>query len=246
MYSKKIKPDGTHPALLYGYGSYGISIPPSFRNGAITLADRGFIYAIAHIRGGDDLGYKWYESAKFLNKKRTFEDFIAASEYLIKEKYTSAGNIVIDGRSAGGMLVGVVINERPELYKAAIAGAPFVDVLNTMLDETLPLTTGEFKEWGNPKEPEYFDYILSYSPYDNVKSQDYPALFVTAGISDPRVGYWEPAKWVAKIRDMKTDKNWILLKTNMSSGHRGASGRFDYLKEEAEDYAFIFKLWGMK
>lgn len=246
FYKKSLfKGDGSNPLYLYGYGSYGIGIPPSFKNAAVTLADRGFVYAIAHIRGGDDLGFGWYEAAKFLTKKRTFEDFIAATEHLIKERYTSAGNIVIFGGSAGGLLVGAVINERPDLYRAAIAAVPFVDVLNTMLDESLPLTPGEFKEWGNPKELEYFEYMRSYSPYDNVKAQNYPHLFVTSGIADYRVGYWEPAKWVAKLREMKRDDNMILFKTNMSSGHRGASGRFDYLKEDAEDYVFIFKLWGL-
>lgn len=240
------KHDGSNPLYLYGYGSYGISIPPVFKNTAITLANRGFVYAIAHIRGGDDLGYDWYESAKFLNKKRTFADFIAAADELVNKKYTSKGNITIMGGSAGGMLIGNVINQRPELFKAAIAHVPFVDVLNTMLDETLPLTPGEFKEWGNPKEKEYFDYIKSYSPYDNVTKQSYPNIMVTAGLSDPRVGYWEASKWVAKLRDQKTDNNIIIFKTNMSFGHQGASGRFDYLKEAAEDVVFIFKMFGLE
>ncbi len=245
FYKKSLfKKDGSNPLYLYGYGSYGIGISPAFRNSAISLVDRGFVYAIAHIRGGDDLGHDWYESAKFLNKKRTFNDFIAAADSLVKEQYTSSGNIVIMGGSAGGMLIGNVINQRPELFKAAIAHVPFVDVLNTMLDGDLPLTPGEYKEWGNPTEKNYFDYIKSYSPYDNVKKQNYPHLFVTAGLSDPRVGYWEAAKWVAKIRDRKLDDNLVLYKTNMSFGHSGASGRFDYLKEAAEDLVFIMNVFG--
>jgi len=244
FYKKSLfKKDGSNPLYLYGYGSYGISVPLSFRNSAITLADKGFIYAITHIRGGSDLGHDWYEAAKFLNKKRTFEDFIASTEKLIEEKYTSKGNIVICGGSAGGLLVGTVINERPELFKAAIAHVPFVDVLNTMLDETLPLTPCEFKEWGNPKELDYFNYIKSYSPYDNIKPQNYPNLFVTCSISDPRVGYWEPAKWVAKLRSIKTDDNLLLFKTNLDAGHSGASARFDYLKEAADDLVFIFQIF---
>ncbi len=244
FYKKSLfKKNGTNPCYLYGYGSYGYAILPSFRNTAITLADKGFVFAIAHIRGGDDFGYEWYESAKFLNKKRTFEDFISSSKFLIDEKYTSKGNIVICGGSAGGLLIGYAINNAPSLYKAAIAHVPFVDVINTMLDETLPLTPGEFKEWGNPKEKEYFDYMLSYSPYDNVASQSYPSLYITAGLSDPRVTYWEAAKWVAKLREHKTDNNLLLFKINMSAGHAGASGRFDYLKEVAEDYVFIFSMF---
>ncbi len=226
-----------------GYGAYGISMPVNFRNTAVTLADRGFIYAVAHIRGGDDLGHGWYEAAKFLTKKRTFEDFIACSKALINEQYTSNNNIVIMGGSAGGMLIGYVLNEKPELYKLAVAHVPFVDVLNTMLDESLPLTLLEYNEWGNPKEKEYFEYIKSYSPYDNVKAQNYPALFITCGISDPRVGYWEPAKWVAKLRELKTDNNPLLLKTNMDTGHKGSAGRFDYLKETVDELVFIFKVF---
>jgi len=246
FYKKSLfKKDGSNPLYLYGYGAYGHAIDPIFRNTAVSLANRGFVFAIAHIRGGDELGYKWYEVAKFLNKKHTFDDFIACTEHLIKEKYTKANNIVLCGGSAGGMLIGAVINMRPELYKAAIAHVPFVDVLNTMLDETLPLTPAEFKEWGNPKNPEYFAYIKSYSPYDNITKQSYPHIFTTTGISDPRVGYWEAAKWVAKLRDSKLDDNLLLLKTNMDSGHQGASGRFNYLKEVAEDYVFIFDIFGV-
>ncbi len=244
FYKKSLfKKDGSNPVYLYGYGSYGIGMSASFRSTAVSLANRGFVFALAHIRGGDDLGHDWYEAAKFLNKKRTFEDFIAVADNLVQNKYTASGNIVISGGSAGGMLIGYVINHRPELFKAAIAHVPFVDVLNTMLDDTLPLTPGEYKEWGNPKEEQYFDYISSYSPYDNIVKQTYPNLFVTAGLSDPRVGYWEAAKWVAKLRANKADQNILLLKTNMDAGHGGASGRFDYLKEVADDLVFIFDMF---
>jgi oligopeptidase B len=246
VYKKELfKKDSSNPLYLYGYGSYGHGMPASFRATITTLLDRGFVYAIAHIRGGDEMGYDWYESAKFLTKKRTFTDFIAATEYLISEGYTRKENVVIAGGSAGGLLIGACINERPELYKAAIAHVPFVDVLNTMLDESLPLTPTEFKEWGNPKEVDYYHYIKSYSPYDNVKAQSYPAMYVTAGISDPRVTYWEPAKWVAKLRDLKTDDNLLLLETNMNAGHAGASGRFGHLRELAKEYNFIFKVFNV-
>ena len=246
FYKKSLfKKDGSNPLYLMGYGAYGISIPVNFKNTAVTLADRGFIYAVAHIRGSDDLGHDWYEAAKFLTKKRTFEDFIACSRALINEQYTSHNNIVIMGGSAGGMLIGYVLNEKSEIYRAAIAHVPFVDVLSTMLDESLPLTLLEYNEWGNPKEKEYFEYIKSYSPYDNVKAQNYPALFVTCGISDSRVGYWEPAKWVAKLRELKTDNNPLLLKINMDTGHKGSAGRFNYLKEAADELVFIFKVFNM-
>ncbi len=240
VYKKSLfKKDGSNPLFLYGYGSYGIAVPPAFSSNAITLLDRGFVYAIAHIRGGDDLGFKWYESAKFLTKKKTFEDFISVADYLVEQHYTSQGEIAIMGGSAGGMLVGAVMNERPELFKTVIADVPFVDVLNTMLDDTLPLTPGEFKEWGNPKEKAYFDYIKSYSPYDNIRSQNYPKLYVLAGLNDPRVTYWEPAKFVARLRATKTDDNILLLETEMEAGHGGKSGRFDRLKEIAKKYAFM-------
>ncbi|WP_410520980.1 S9 family peptidase [Candidatus Tisiphia endosymbiont of Beris chalybata] len=245
-YKKSLfKKDGSNPLYLYGYGSYGIGLPAAFSNSPISLVNRGFVYAIAHIRGGNELGLDWYEAAKFLNKKRTFSDFIAAAEILINQKYTSTGNIAICGGSAGGLLMGGVMNLRPELFKAVIAHVPFVDVLSTMLDESLPLTPGEFKEWGNPKELEYFNYIKSYSPYDNIKAQNYPSLFITAGLSDPRVGYWEPAKWAARLRAMKTDNNILLLKTNMDTGHQGSSDRFDYLKEAADDIVFILKIFNI-
>lgn len=240
LYKKSLfQKNGSLPLYLYGYGSYGVGMSASFRSTIFSLVNRGVIFAIAHVRGGDDLGFDWYESAKFLNKKRTFDDFAACTKYLITEQYTGEGNIIIMGGSAGGLLVGNAINNNPELYKAAIAHVPFVDLISTMLDETLPLTPGEYKEWGNPKEKEYFDYMMTYSPYDNVKKANYPTLFITAGLSDPRVGYWEAAKWVAKLRENNTGPNKIYLKTNMDFGHSGASGRFDYLKEIADDYIFI-------
>lgn len=239
-YKKRLfKTTGQNPLYLYGYGSYGIELSASFRNSAVSIMNRGIVFALAHTRGGDECGQKWYEDAKFLNKKRTFTDFIKVAEILCEKQYTSKGQIIMAGGSAGGMLVGAVMNMRPELFKAVIAHVPFVDVLNTMLDETLPLTPGEFKEWGNPKIKDYFEYIKSYSPYDNVTAQEYPALLVTAGLSDPRVGYWEAAKWVAKLRDMRTNNNTLIFKTNMSFGHAGASGRFDYLLEIAEDLVFV-------
>ena len=227
--------------LLYGYGSYGYAVPAGFRSSIFSILDRGFVYAIAHIRGGDDISFDWYESAKLLNKKRTFEDFISSTEYLISQGYSTKGNITIHGGSAGGMLVGAVMNMKPELFKSVIAQVPFVDVLNTMLDETLPLTQPEFKEWGNPKQKDFYDYIKSYSPYDNIESKAYPNIFVTGGLTDPRVGYWEPAKWVAKLRELKTDDNLILFKTEMSAGHGGASGRFKVIEEIALLYTCILK-----
>lgn len=237
--------DGSNPLFLYGYGSYGIAIPASFSSTIFSLLDRGFVYAIAHIRGGDDLGFKWYESAKFLTKRRTFDDFIDVAKHMISAKYTTSGNIAIAGGSAGGMLVGNVINQEPDLFHAAIADVPFVDVLSTMLDDTLPLTPKEFEEWGNPKEPEYFGYIKSYSPYDNVSAQRYPNLYVLAGLNDVRVTYWEPAKWVAKLRDMKIDSNLLMLETEMESGHGGKSGRFHKFKEIARKYVFILKMFNI-
>ncbi|KJV55268.1 prolyl oligopeptidase family protein [Orientia chuto str. Dubai] len=243
IYKKsKFKRDGSNPVFLYGYGSYGISISPSFNSNIFSLVDRGIIYALAHIRGGDDLGYSWYTQAKFLTKKNTFEDFICCSKHLIENNYTSKGNIIISGGSAGGLLIGAVINTNPELYKAAILHVPFVDVLNTMLDSSLPLTPGEYDEWGDPQKPEYFDYIRSYSPYDNIKAQHYPHIYVSAGLSDLRVGYWEAAKWVAKLRSLKTDSNKLILKMNMNLGHSGPSDRFESLKEQAQDYCFVLSL----
>ncbi|KIE04969.1 Protease II [Candidatus Jidaibacter acanthamoeba] len=241
----RFKHDGSNPLYLYGYGSYGYPTHARFRSDIVSLLDRGFVYAIAHIRGGDEMGQEWYLDGKLLNKKNTFDDFIVCAEYLIANNYTRKQNIVIVGGSAGGLLVGVCVNERPDLFKMAVADVPYVDALNTMLDESLPLTPGEYSEWGNPKNEEYYRYIKSYSPYDNIKRQDYPALYVTAGLTDPRVTYWEPAKWVAKLRDYKTDNNLLVLKTNMDAGHCGASGRFEYLKDSAQEYSFILKIFGV-
>jgi oligopeptidase B len=239
VYRKGIKKDGRNPCLLYGYGSYGYSMDPTFNSNRISLLDRGFIFAIAHIRGGQEMGRAWYEDGKYLNKKNSFTDFIACGRHLIAEKYTSKGNLAIMGGSAGGLLIGAVLNMAPDLCHAAVAGVPFVDVVTTMLDETIPLTVNEFEEWGNPKDKAFYDYLLSYSPYDNVEAKDYPHILITAGLNDPRVQYWEPAKWLAKLRITKTDQNRLLMKTNMGAGHHGASGRYDYLKEIAFEYAFI-------
>lgn len=247
IYKKSLfKDDGSNPAYLTGYGSYGHAYPLNFRATILSLIDRGFVFAIAHIRGGDDMGYNWYLDAKFLKKKNTFHDFIAAVQYLADSNYSNKGNITISGGSAGGMLVGYVVNNAAEYLNSVIAHVPFVDVLNTMLDETLPLTPGEFKEWGNPKDEEYFHYMKSYSPYDNVIKQNYPNMFITAGLTDPRVTYWEASKWTAKLRDYNLSDNLILLKTNMDAGHAGASGRFDYLKEIAEEFVFILDMNNIK
>ena len=204
--------------------------------------DRGFIYAITHVRGGEYLGRNWYEDGKLLKKKNTFSDFIACSKFLINQKYTSSKHLYALGGSAGGLLIGAVINQAPELYNGVIAAVPFVDVVTTMLDDSIPLTTGEYDEWGNPNDKTYYEYMKSYSPYDNVKRQNYPNILVTTGLHDSQVQYWEPAKWVAKLRDYKTDSNKLLLKTNMKAGHGGASGRFEALKEDAEEYAFLLDL----
>lgn len=247
LYDKDlVKLDGTNPLYLYGYGSYGYAIPDSFRTSIFSLVNRGVIFAIAHIRGGDEMGKTWHESAKFLHKKNTFSDFIKAAETLIDHKYTSAKKIIISGGSAGGMLVGACLNMRPDLYHGAIAEVPFVDVLNTMLDNSLPLTPLEFKEWGNPQHVDFYHYIKSYSPYDNVTAKNYPHIYVTAGLTDPRVGYWEPAKWVALLRHKKTDNNLLLLTTEMHAGHGGPSGRFSTLNKIASQYAFIFKIFNIK
>lgn len=233
---------GAGPLHLYGYGAYGIAIDPGFSTSRLSLVDRGFAYAIAHIRGGDDLGRAWYKAGKLERRENTFNDFVDVAKGLIERGFTEAGRISISGGSAGGELMGAVINSDPELFGAVVAHVPFVDVLSTMLDDTLPLTPGEWPEWGNPIEDKAaFDLILSYSPYDQVKPQAYPPLMVTAGLNDPRVTYWEPAKWVAKLREVKTDGNELILKTNMGAGHGGKSGRFESLKETAEEFAFI--LW---
>ncbi|EPR68024.1 S9 family peptidase [Cyclobacterium qasimii] len=234
--------DGQNPVLLNGYGSYGLSSDPYFSSSRLSLLDRGFVFAIAHIRGGQEMGRHWYEDGKMLKKKNTFEDFIACGEYLIQEKYSHPKKLFAIGGSAGGLLVGAVINQRPDLFHGVVAAVPFVDVVTTMLDESIPLTTGEFNEWGNPKEKPYYDYMLSYSPYDNVKAQDYPHLLVTSGLHDSQVQYWEPTKWVAKLRALRSNQNLLLLHTNMEAGHGGASGRFSALKELAMEYAFILLL----
>ncbi|MEJ8801387.1 S9 family peptidase [Pontibacter sp. H249] len=242
VYRKGTKMDGSSPLLQYAYGSYGISTNPGFSSVRLSLLDRGFIYAIAHIRGGQEMGRKWYEEGRMLKKKNTFTDFIDASEYLIEQKYTNPDKLFAQGGSAGGLLMGAIVNMRPDLYKGVLAAVPFVDVVTTMLDTSIPLTTGEFDEWGNPAQKEYYDYMLSYSPYDNVKAQDYPNMLVTTGLHDSQVQYWEPAKWVAKLREMKTDNNMLLLHTNMVAGHGGASGRFERYKETALQYAFLLNL----
>jgi len=243
LYKKGVKLDSNNYLLLYGYGSYGISIPSNFSTNRLSLVDRGIVYAIAHIRGGKEKGYEWYENGKLLNKKNTFLDFISCAEKLCEDKYTSPKKIIAQGGSAGGLLMGYIANERPDLFLGIIAQVPFVDICNTMLDEDLPLTVTEIPEWGDIKNDEKsFLYVKSYSPYDNVKKQNYPHMLVTGGISDPRVTYWEMTKWVAKLRENKTDNNLLLLHMNMTAGHSGASGRFDYLKEIAMEYGFVLKI----
>jgi len=240
VYKKGFEKNGKSPCYLYGYGSYGISIDPYFSSNRISYLDRGFVYVIVHIRGGGEMGRYWYDEGKLLNKKNTFNDFITCAEYLINEKYTSRDRLVISGGSAGGLLIGAVINMRPDLFDVAVADVPFVDVMNTMLDSTIPLTMTEYEEWGNPHDTQYYNYMKSYSPYDNVDAKEYPSLLITAGLNDPRVQYWEPAKWTAKLRAHKKGDSWLLLKTNMGAGHGGSSGRYDYLKEIAFEMAFIF------
>ena len=242
VYKKGLKKDGNNPLLLYGYGSYGHTIDPHFSSSRLSLLNRGFIYAIVHIRGGEYLGREWYENGKLLKKKNTFTDFIAGAEYLIREKYTSPKHLYAMGGSAGGLLMGAVVNMAPHLFNGIVASVPFVDVVTTMLDDSIPLTTGEYDEWGNPNEKEAYNYIKSYSPYDNVTKQGYPNMLVITGYHDSQVQYWEPAKWVAKLRTHKTDKNLLLFRTNMDAGHGGASGRFEGLKEVAEEYTFLLVL----
>ncbi len=246
VYKKGLKKDGTNPLLQYAYGSYGYSMDAYFSTTRLSLLDRGFIYAIAHVRGGEDLGRSWYEDGKLLKKMNTFTDFMDCSNFLIEQKYTSAKHLYAEGGSAGGLLMGVVVNIAPQLYNGVIAQVPFVDVVTTMLDESIPLTTGEYDEWGNPNEKIYYDYMKSYSPYDNVKEQKYPNMLVTTGLHDSQVQYWEPAKWVAKLRRKKIDKNILLLNTNMEAGHGGASGRFEQLKETAKEYSFLLDLEGIE
>ncbi|OWP83164.1 oligopeptidase B [Flavobacterium davisii] len=246
VYKKGLDFNGKNPLLQYAYGSYGYSMDCTFSTTRLSLLDRGFIYAIAHIRGGEDLGRPWYEDGKLLKKKNTFTDFIDCSRYLIENKYTSTKHLYAEGGSAGGLLMGAIINMNPELYNGIISAVPFVDVVTTMLDDSIPLTTGEYDEWGNPNDKIYYDYMKSYSPYDNVEAKEYPNMLVTTGLHDSQVQYWEPAKWVAKLRATKTDKNLLLLETNMDTGHGGASGRFEALKEIAKEFSFLFQLEGIK
>lgn len=245
VYKKGIQRDGKNPLLQYGYGSYGHTVDPHFSSTRLSLLDRGFVFVIAHIRGSEYLGRQWYEDGKLLKKKNTFSDFIAVSEYLIEHLYTSPEHLYAMGGSAGGLLVGAVMNMRPDLYHGMIAAVPFVDVVTTMLDDSIPLTTGEYDEWGNPNDAQYYHYIKSYSPYDNIKDCQYPHLLVTTGFYDSQVQYWEPAKWVARLRLQKNNTNKVYLETNMKTGHGGASGRFEALKELAKEYAFIFELAGI-
>ena len=242
VYRKGIQLDGSNPLLLYAYGSYGHTMEPYFSSVRLSLIDRGFVYAIAHVRGSQVYGRQWYEDGKLLKKMNTFTDFNACAEHLIEQKYTQTDRLFASGGSAGGLLMGAIVNLHPDLYKGVIASVPFVDVISTMLDESIPLTTGEYDEWGNPNDKEYYDYMLTYSPYDNVEDHGYPNLLVTTGLHDSQVQYWEPAKWVAKLREMKTDDNILILKTNMEAGHGGASGRFERYKETALEYAFLLML----
>ena len=245
VYRKGVKKDGTNPLLLYAYGSYGFSIDPGFSSVRLSLLDRGFVFAIAHIRGGQDMGRSWYEDGKLLKKKNTFTDFIDCAQHLVNEKFTNPSRLFIQGGSAGGLLIGAVVNMRPELFKGAIANVPFVDVVTTMLDDTIPLTTSEYDEWGNPNDKPYYEYMLSYSPYDNVEPKAYPNMLVTTGLHDTQVQYWEPAKWVAKLRALKKDNNLLLMKTNMEAGHGGASGRYKRYQEIAFEYSFLLQLLGV-
>jgi oligopeptidase B len=245
VYKKGMVLNGQNPFFLYGYGSYGLTIDPYFNSTRLSLLDRGFVFAIAHVRGSGEMGRAWYEDGKLMNKRHTFTDFISCAQYVIGQKYTNPEKLVIKGASAGGLLIGAVLNMRPDLFKAAIADVPFVDVLNTMLDPTLPLTVTEYEEWGNPNEKQYFDYIKSYAPYENVTAQKYPNILVETSLNDVRVSYWEPAKWVAKLRALKTDHNLLLLKTNMDAGHFGSMGRYQYLHDTAFEYAFLLYVLGM-
>ena len=246
VYKKELIKEEGNPLLQYSYGSYGHTIDPYFSISRLSLLDRGFIFAIAHVRGGEYLGREWYENGKMFSKRNTFSDFIACSEHLIKENYTTASQLYASGGSAGGLLMGAIINMAPQLYNGILSAVPFVDVVTTMLDESIPLTTGEYDEWGNPNNKDSYDYMLSYSPYDQVKEQEYPNMLVTTGYHDSQVQYWEPAKWVAKLRELKKDNNLLLFKTDLASGHSGASGRYDALKEVAIDFAFLLDLQNKK
>ena len=246
VYKKGFKRDGAAPLLLYAYGSYGYSIDATFSSSRLSLLDRGFVFAIAHIRGGQEMGRQWYEDGKLLKKKNTFTDFIDCAKHLCNEKYSSPNSLFAMGGSAGGLLMGAIANMAPQQFKGIVSAVPFVDVVTTMLDETIPLTTFEFDEWGNPKDSVYYNYMKSYSPYDNIEAKDYPNILVTTGYWDSQVQYWEPAKYIAKMRDMKTDKNLLLFWCNMDAGHGGKSGRFESLKEVALEYAFMMDLVGIK
>ena len=245
VYKKGLKKNGKNPLLLYGYGSYGASMEATFSSTRLSLLDRGFVFAIAHIRGGEEMGRQWYEDGKMMKKINTFTDFIAAAEYLIEEKFTGSEHLYAQGGSAGGLLMGAVVNLNPSLWNGVISQVPFVDVVNTMLDETIPLTTNEYDEWGNPNDKEAYLYMKSYSPYENIVQTEYPNILITTGLHDSQVQYFEPAKWIAKLRDFNTGNNVLMLKTDMDYGHGGASGRFDGLKETALEYAFLFKLEGI-
>lgn len=246
IYKNGVEQNGKNPTLLYAYGSYGVTMDCHFSSVRLSLLDRGFIFAIAHVRGGEDLGRNWYDNGKLLKKKNTFTDFIACSEFLINEKYTSNEHLYAEGGSAGGLLMGAIINMAPNLYKGVIAQVPFVDVVTTMLDDSIPLTTSEYDEWGNPNQKKYYDYMKSYSPYDNVVAQDYPNIYISTGLHDSQVQYWEPAKWIAKLRVLKTNNNQLYLDVNMDAGHGGASGRFEALKEIAKEYCFLLDLQGIQ
>jgi oligopeptidase B len=245
VYRKGFKRDGSAPLLQYGYGSYGISMNPSFQSQRLSLLDRGFVFAIAHIRGGQEMGRAWYENGKLLKKRNTFTDFIDVSEYLVKAGYAAKDKVFASGGSAGGLLMGAVVNQRPDLYRGIVTQVPFVDVVTTMLDESIPLTTNEFDEWGNPKQKAYYDYMRSYSPYDNVRAQAYPAMLVITGLWDSQVQYYEPAKWVAKLRATKTDSNPLLFHINMEAGHGGKSGRYQQYHDRAMEYAFLLTQAGI-
>jgi oligopeptidase B len=246
VYKKGFEKDGNGALLLYGYGSYGISMDASFNSGRLSLLNRGFAFAIAHVRGGQEMGRSWYEDGKMLKKKNTFTDFIDCAEFLISNKYTSKEHLYAMGGSAGGLLMGAIANIRPDLWHGIVAQVPFVDVINTMSDASIPLTTNEYDEWGNPANKESYDYMKTYSPYDNVEKKAYPNMLVTTGLHDSQVQYFEPAKWVAKLRELKTDSNHILLYTNMEAGHGGASGRFKALRDRAREFAFLFALEGIR
>ncbi len=245
VYRRGLERDGSHPGLLYGYGAYEASIDPMFDPARLSLLDRGFVYAIAHVRGGGEMGREWYENGKYLAKRNTFDDFIVCAEYLVAQRYTNPRRLAARGRSAGGLLIGAVVNARPDLFACAVAQVPFVDALTTMLDDKLPLTVNEYEEWGNPKDPDFYRYIKSYSPYDNVRRADYPAMLVTGALNDPRVSYWEPAKWVARLRRRNTGERPILLKTQMGSGHMGPSGRYESWREEGFVMAFLIGHLGL-